>query len=454
MGATSVVTMLASLVRGKAVALWLGVNGMGMMGWLNQSITLLTQVAGIGLPTTSVKAVAQAEPSALLEQESAVARLAIWLAGIGFMISLLISAPLLYITFGNLEQIYPMLLCAFAVPFGIISGAWAGVNQARGNTRQLAIVQVSAAVAGLVSVVAGVFWFGLAGLAVGLALAALWPIILFWRSRPRIIGRLFETDESISKLIRAGMALMGALTLAQAAAYATRVLTVRYLGLADAGYYQAALAISSGLPSFVFAAMSTEYYPRIAAAKNSEEVRKAINMQIQAGILLAVPIMMGILIFAEQILSWLYTNDFIAAKGILIYLTIAIAIRLISWPIGYWLLGHSSSLHYFIIEGMGALIAPVAAWMLMPKFGIIGLGYASCVAAATYSIIVVGYLKQTTGAELSGRTWIFILASSCAFILSIYLSGHQIGKIPLTACLVIAGVLTGYAYKKILRNDA
>jgi O-antigen/teichoic acid export membrane protein len=177
-------------------------------------------------------------------------------------------------------------------------------------------------------------------------------------------------------------------------------------------------------------------------------------MQIQAGILLAVPIMMGILIFAEQILSWLYTNDFIAAKGILIYLTIAIAIRLISWPIGYWLLGHSSSLHYFIIEGVGALIAPAAAWILIPKFGIIGLGYASCVAAAAYSIIVVGYLREKTGAELSGRTWVFILVSAGTFILSIYLSDHQIGKIPLAACLVTAGVFAGYAYKKNSRNDA
>ncbi len=454
MGATSVFTMLAALLRGKAVAFWLGANGIGMMGWLNQSITLLTQVAGIGLPTTSVKAVAQVEPSAVVEQESAVARLALWSAGIGFLASLVISWPLVWITFGKLDQIIPMVLCTFAVPLGIISGAWTGVIQARGNTRQLAIVQVLSAVAGLVSVVAGVLWLGLPGLAAGLALAALWPIILFWRSRPRIIGRLFETDESTSKLIRAGMALMAALTVAQCAAYATRVLIVRYLGLADAGYYQSAFAISSSLPAFVFAAMSTEYYPRIAAAKTGEEVGKAVNMQIQAGILMAMPILMGILLFAEQLLAWLYTNEFVAAKVILTYLTLAVGIRLISWPVGYWLLGHAKNSDYILIEGLSALLVPVAAWILIPKFGITALGYATCVGAAAYTAVAMVYLKAKTGASLSGITWGFIVTAGAAIIFASAVSNASINPLLRMLLLVFAVIIATYTYRRMARSNA
>lgn len=449
LGATSVFTMLAALLRGKAVAFWLGANGIGMMGWLNQSITLLTQVAGLGLPTTSVKAVAQVEPSAVAEQESAVARLALWSAGIGFLASLVISWPLVWITFGNLDQIIPMVLCTFAVPLGIISGAWTGVIQARGDTRQLAIVQVLSAVAGLVSVVAGVLWLGLPGLAAGLALAALWPIILFWRSRPRIIGRLFETDESISKLIRAGMALMAALTVAQCAAYATRVLIVRYLGLADAGYYQAAFAISSSLPAFVFAAMSTEYYPRIAAAKTEEEVGKAVNMQIQAGVLMALPILMGILLFAEQLLAWLYTDDFVAAKLLLVYLTLSVAIRLVSWPVGYWLLGHAKHADYILIEGLSALVTPATAWLMIPRFGLIGLGYATCAGAFAYSIVVVIYLRKKVGADFSARTWVFITGASVLTVSAVYLRNAEPALAIKYFFLCTLGVSAAFIYRKL-----
>ncbi len=454
MGATSVFTMLAALLRGKAVAFWLGANGIGMMGWLNQSITLLTQVAGIGLPTTSVKAVAQVEPSAVVEQESAVARLALWSAGIGFLASLVISWPLVWITFGNLDQIIPMVLCTFAVPLGIISGAWTGVIQARGDTKQLAIVQVLSAVAGLVSVVAGVLWLGLPGLAAGLALAALWPIILFWRSRPRIIGRLFETDESISKLIRAGMALIATLTVVQCAAYATRVLIVRYLGLADAGYYQAAFAISSSLPAFVFAAMSTEYYPRIAAAKTGEEVGKAVNMQIQAGILMAMPILIGILLFAGQLLEWLYTAEFVEAKAIMMYLTMAVGIRLVSWPMGYWLLGHAKHLDYFLIEGLSALLVPAAASILMQSYGLIGLGYATCIGAIAYTLVAILYLKIKTGASLFGKTLLFITIAGAAILSSTLLSNAPMGYVSRIIVLGIILITAASTYRRMAHKDA
>jgi PST family polysaccharide transporter len=454
MGATSVFTMLAALLRGKAVAFWLGANGIGMMGWLNQSITLLTQVAGIGLPTTSVKAVAQAEPSEVVEQESAVARLALWSAGIGFLASLVISWPLVWITFGNIDQIIPMVLCTFAVPLGIISGAWTGVIQARGDTRRLAIAQVLSAIAGLVSVGAGVFWLGLLGLAGGLALAALWPIILFWRSRPRIVGRLFETDESISKLLRAGMALMAALTVAQCAAYATRVLIVRYLGLADAGYYQAAFAISSSLPAFVFAAMSTEYYPRIAAAKTGEEVGKAVNMQIQAGVVMALPILMGIMLFSEQLLVWLYTDDFVAAKAILTYLTLAVAIRLISWPVGYWLLGHAKHTDYFLIEGLNAFLVPMAAWILIPKFGMTGLGYATCLGAIAYTAIIIIHLKAKAGASLSNITWGFVFIAGAAIMFATILSTTSISQPVRMLVLIFAAIFATSTYRRMARAHA
>jgi antigen flippase len=454
MGATSVFTMLTALLRGKAVAFWLGANGIGMLGWLNQSITLLTQVAGIGLPTTSVKAVAQAEPGVVLELESAVARLALYSAGIGFLISLMISIPLVWITFGNLEQIVPMILCTFAVPMGIISGAWTGVIQAKGNTRQLAIVQVLVAAAGLISVVAGVFWFGLTGLAAGLALASLWPILLFWRSRPRIIGRLFVVDERIGKLLSAGMALMGAITVAQCAAYATRALIVRYLGLTDAGYYQAAFAISSSLPAFVFAAMSTEYYPRIASAKTGAEVGKAVNMQIQAGILMALPILLGILLFAEPLLVGLYTSEFVSAKEILAYLTISVGIRLVSWPVGYWLLGHAKHADYFLIEGVGALIVPAVAWLMIPELGILGLGYAMCLGAAAYTLGVIIYLKAKTRASLSGVTWGFIIVSGGAILSAFVFSNTSVGHLTRALVLVLAVTVATNTYRRMARENA
>ena len=53
-GAMSIVTMAASLLRGKVMAICLGPAGIGLSGIINQVVALESQVLALGLPTVVV----------------------------------------------------------------------------------------------------------------------------------------------------------------------------------------------------------------------------------------------------------------------------------------------------------------------------------------------------------------------------------------------------------------
>ena len=60
-GGTQVVTLLASLVRGKFVAILLGAHGMGISSLLTSALSPVIQFFSLGMPTAAVSHIAAAE---------------------------------------------------------------------------------------------------------------------------------------------------------------------------------------------------------------------------------------------------------------------------------------------------------------------------------------------------------------------------------------------------------
>ena len=127
-------------------------------------------------------------------------------------------------------------------------------------------------------------------------------------------------------------------------------------GLAGAGYYQAAYAISGSLPGFVFAAMGADFFPRVAAAKDEADARGITETQIQAGLLLGAPLVMALLALGKLSLHLLYDSSFDAALPLLNWMAWGVFIRLMTWPLGFWLLARGATGTVILLEAIGALI--------------------------------------------------------------------------------------------------
>lgn len=453
-GAMSIVTMVAALLRGKVMAMCLGPAGVGLSGILNQVVALESQMLALGLPTVVVKSVAGADVEARPKVESVIARLALALGVFGLVLGLVLSPLVAVATFKSFEHLPLVIAASLAVPAAILTSIWCAVIQGRGEVGFLARSQAAFAVVSALVAVPLIWYGGLAGLGVSVVLAALIPVAGLWSRRPRHLTAASDDKGIRDSLVRAGLSIIATIAIAQVAAYATRMVVVNQLGVFEAGLYQAALAVSGGLPGFVFSAMALDYYPRISAAKDGEEMVRVTNMQVQASMVIATPLFVGMIVFGGQLLTFYYTEEFLGATELMAWMTASVAFRVISWPAGYWLVAKATPKEYLLIEGPAALLAPLVTIGLLPLAGLAGAGLAMVLSALVYALVIITFMRRRGGLGYTAATWWWAALGALQVALAFIVA--RSGVTPLTGglCLAVSVAASLVAYPVIRHAKA
>jgi len=453
-GAMSIVTMVAALLRGKVMAMCLGPAGVGLSGILNQVVALESQVLALGLPTVVVKSVAGADVEARPKVESVIARLALALGVFGLVLGLVLSPLVAVATFKSFEHLPLVIAASLAVPAAILTSIWCAVIQGRGEVGFLARSQAAFAVVSALVALPLIWYGGLAGLGVSVVLAALIPVAGLWSRRPRHLTAASDDKGIRDSLVRAGLSIIATIAIAQVAAYATRMVVVNQLGVFEAGLYQAALAVSGGLPGFVFSAMALDYYPRISAAKDGEEMVRVTNMQVQASMVIATPLFVGMIVFGGQLLDFYYTEEFLGATELMAWMIASVAFRVISWPAGYWLVAKATPKEYLLIEGPAALLAPLVTIGLLPLAGLAGAGLAMVLSALVYALVIITFMRRRGGLGYTAATWWWAALGALQVALAFIVA--RSGVTPLTGglCLAVSVAASLVAYPVIRHAKA
>ena len=451
MGGAQVVVLAAGFARAKVIALILGASGVGLIGIFNAFSGNVASFAGWGLGTSGVRLIAGAPDEQKPAKIAAVRRMGWALSLLGLALALLLFWPVGSATFASSQYAAEMAIVACAVPCVIASSAWSAVLQASGKVASLAKVQIAGALAGLLLGLPAIFLWGTIGIALSILFAAAVPAFVLWRAaRAECQVSAGSSPESadLGRLVKLGGALMLVGWLGQLSAYVVRLAIVRTEGLDAAGYYQAAFAISGSLPGFVFAAMGADFFPRVAAAKDEEEARQITEKQILAGLLLGVPVIIGLLTLGKFCVHLLYANSFAAAIPLLTWMTWGVFVRIIAWPLGFRLLARGSAKAMITIEGLSAAVTAAASVGLLYGYGLLGcvvgflagqLFYASLLVALSYRQSARAF-EAGTFAAIGGSA---LLAGLAQLFVS-RLDGDYWGILP---TLLVAGA-SGWAFRK------
>lgn len=449
MGGASGVTLLAALIRNKLIAMLLGPAGLGVFGILSQYAGLINQIFGLGTGSTVVRHVADADEEHRLQRESEVGSFTWKISAIGAIGAAALALPACYCSFDSLENLHLMAIAGLAAPLLIVAGAWSAVMQARKQIGDLAKVQVISAIIGIIVSVPLVWFFGAIGAATSIVVAAGLPslVIGLMRRSPANCGP--ATNDGTRKLMRLGVAMLGMIAVTQLSLYATRILIVTYAGVEHAGYYQAALATAGSIPNFIFVAMGVDYFPRVAAARDEDVILGLTNGQIQAGIMMALPLFAGLILFGRQLLTLLYSADFAPAENVQGWMIWGVACRLVSWPIGYWLMAKASAKEMFVIEGAGAAMAPLLTLALLPQFGFSAVGIAYFSQAVLYGALVLWFMYHKTGRVISSVSAVAAVAALAVLGAAQWLVLGGATTAARLALFAFVGVATLAAYFKV-----
>ncbi|MDP9811460.1 PST family polysaccharide transporter [Rhizobium tibeticum] len=471
-GGASVVNVMFSILRNKAMALLLGPEGIGVMALYNSIVDISQTVAGLGINASGVRQIAavNGEDTTRVSEVVTVLRgVSLLLGAAGAVLLLLFSGRVAQFTFGDSRHTLGVMVLSLGIFFQVAAGGRAALIQGMRDISSLAWMSV---VAGLFSLVVGVpiiYLLGEPGIAISLAAAAFASFVAsWWFSRriklPRVRLSPRRALQETSTLFKLGVVFMASGFLTMGSAYAIRLIVSSESGLHAAGLYQAAWSLGGLYAGFILQAMGTDFYPRLTAVcEDHAECNRLVNEQTEVSILLAGPGLIATLTLAPAVMALFYSSEFQGAVDILRWICLGMMLRIVAWPIGFIVLAKGAKAIFFWSEVAATVVHVGLAWLCVPILGAAGAGLAFFGLYVWHSVLIYCVARRFTNFRwsLANRRLIaaYLLLSALVFGAFQLLPLWQATGLGLAIAILVgllslrtlAGLLPQHAFPRIIR---
>jgi O-antigen/teichoic acid export membrane protein len=402
-GGVQVFNIIIQVVRSKIIAVFLGSAGMGLMGLFNATIGILGNLTNFGLGISAVKDIATADNCKDEDRISDVItafRRIVWITGIlGLILTVVLSPWLSQLTFGNKRYTIAFIFLSVTLLFNQLSSGQKVLLQGVRKHKYLAKSDVIGSLLGLIATLPFYFIYGIDGIVPGIIVTSLFLVMTSWyfSNKVKVKKRAQTTSQTIAEgkgMLRMGFMISLSGLMLVGSSYIVRIYISRVGGIEQVGLYSAGFTIINTYVGMVFAAMATDYYPRLTTVANDTDLcRKTINQQAEIAILILAPILIVFLIFIKWIVILLYSYKFGEVNEMIYWAAMGMFFKATSWSISFVFLAKGASKIFFWNE----LIANVylLAFNLLGYhfFGLTGLGISFAVSYIIY-LLQVYYISK------------------------------------------------------------
>ncbi len=396
LGGSQGLSYLISLVRTKALAYLLGPSGIGLIGLYSSITATVGVLSGMGIGESAVRAVAVAHGSGDLQRlsrEAMVIRKVSWLSGlIGLILCMACAIPLSIQTFGNREHVLAITILGSTLLSGAVGRGQTSFIQGTGRITVVAKMNVLGSVVGILPVILIYAWWKADGIIPALLLTSVLSLLVshyFYRSIALIPCEITwrETLRECKPILTLGLAFMFTGLLWTGKDMVVRAIITRTYGLDSVGIYQSAWAVSGLFVNFVLGAMGTDFYPRLTTLLDDHPAMvRAINQQIEIGVLLALPGVIATISCAPMVILLLYSPKFHGASVLLAVLSCGVFFKVISYPLNMVQLAKGDA-RGFTIFGTGfALFESGITIVLLIQYGMMGAALAYPISCLTHVV--------------------------------------------------------------------
>lgn len=359
-GGVQVFNIIISIIRSKFVAVLLGPSGMGIMGLLNSTLSLINGITSFGLGTSAVKDVSAANSTHNNERIArtiTITRKLVWITGVlGSLTTILLSSWLSQITFGNKNYSFAFIWISITLLFRQVSSGQLVILQGLQKLRHLAKANLFGSVAGLIITVPLYYYLRLDGIVPGIIVTAGASLILSWLYARNVKFAKIKISGKQAILEGRSMLSMGFVIslsnlFSTTGDYLVRIFVRQTGGVDEVGLYNAGIAIITMYMGLILNAMAVDYYPRLSAvATNNELCKQTINRQIEIALLIIAPLLVIFIVFLDWIILLLYSKEFTAIRDMLAWAALGMFFKVPGWSIGFIFLAKAKSSMYFFLQ--------------------------------------------------------------------------------------------------------
>jgi PST family polysaccharide transporter len=431
MAVVSLIVMIFGYVRTKYAAVLLNATGVGLVATYSTLLVFFTSVASLGITSSAVREISKAHG---IQDELTISRLILlvrricFFSGLFFMIIFILISPYLgnYFFVNQLET-YEVLIIGATLFLSNISSGEMSILQGLMRIKDIARVNIINAFMLLVFSIFFIGYLGEKGILLALFFSSVTTLLVsMWFAHKVVYTKVVIScseflNEGIA-LLKFGLVFLWNGFVSNGVGLVITLLITSYNDIQSVGIYSAAFALSSLLINFILGAMATDYYPRLSGVSNDlVEVNRMVNQQIEISLILSLPGLLTLIVFAPNIIEIFYSNEFGLSIISLRWFVLGCLVKVFIWPIGFVMLALRKRFWSITLETGFNLLFVILSIFGLQYYGVQGIALSFLISYVVYAFITFNIAKRLTSFSLNKQVkeifFISILALSCAFII-------------------------------------
>lgn len=409
-GGVQVIRILITIIRSKVLASLLGPEGVAISNLFTRPLQLITTATQLGLDKSAVKEISfqHRKDDASAYRSIAILQRLVWITGIaGALCMVFFSSFLSRFTFDTDAYTQSFMWLGLAVVFNQLAMSQMAILQGLRKLEFLAKANVLGSFLGLLVTIPLYFYFGLDGILPAIITTSGFVFFFAYVFAKRVVNShtKLSTKNAFTEgkpMIKLGLALSISSIVGLLVAYLILVF-VRYEGgTIEAGFYGAGIVILNTYVGLIFNAMSTDYYPRLAAiCDNLQAIVKTVFEQAFIALLLITPIVIGFIAFAPIVIQLLYSGEFEPTVGLVRWGIVGMVFKAVSWSMGYIIIAKGDSkLFMKTTIGFNSLLLLLNI-LGYHYFGLVGIGAGLLLYFVIHFTVVRGIVFYKYGFRMS-----------------------------------------------------
>jgi PST family polysaccharide transporter len=379
--ATIATKIIAGILTSKAIAIFIGVEGMALIGNLRNFLSGIQSFAILGLYNGFVKTIAKYKDDTI--ELSKTISTTYYL---GFFSTMLMSLLCYYnaefindfLFSSNYNYAYVIQVLALALPFYALNMFCFGIMNGFSNFKMLLIINIIGQILGLLVTIYLIYIENIDGALVAAVIA---PSLLFLITLVGIINRrnlmtqikISNVSLSILKTFSpyAIMALVTAIAL-PFTSILIRNFIIEELGIKQAGYWEAMNRISDYYLMFVTSIMTLYIIPRFSEIDNKKEFRKEV-FDFYKSVMPIFGLGLIVIYFLRPfIVTLVFSDEFQPVENLFLWQLLGDFVKVLAIVIAYQFLAKKMFAQFVIIEVFLVLMLYLTSVYLIELYGIEG----------------------------------------------------------------------------------
>ena len=436
-GGVQVFNILIGIIRVKFVAVLLGATGVGILGLFNAPLQLIMGITGLGIAFSAVRDISEAHGQGD-QNKIAIAiktlRKWSWFTGLlGALVTVFMAPLLSKWTFGNSDYSWAFIWLSVTLLLQAISKGQSAILQGMRKLKDMAKASVYGSLIGLMTAIPLYYYFGINGIVPSLIASAVTALLLSWYYSKKVELDPVELSTIDVWNYGKGMVKLGiVMTLTGLIGNLTSYILISFIsqngGVDQVGLYNSGWSIVGQYTGLVFMAMTTDYYPRLAAINQDNlKVKKLINQQAEMIMLILGPLLILFITTMPLLIRLFYTAAFLPVVIFANWTVLGILLKGMAWPIGFLFPAKGDLKTFGTIEVVALIFNLVTNMGFYYFFELEGLGVSFIINYMFGLFLTLFYANSKYGFSYEPNTLKIFLFSSI-FLISGFFASYYLGQ--------------------------